>query len=141
MPKKTDKEKELRDYRKKQRKLIDKDASPEEQDNQRQMFKTKTSAYLAATKPEAEKKVRDLSNCVVSRWYRAPEIILTQKRYDQAIDIWSMGCILSEMINCSDVYQGSKDHDQEDRFLFPGTSCFPLTPCDEMASQITDKQQ
>jgi len=35
MPKKTDKEKELRDYRKKQRKLIDKDASPEEQDNQR----------------------------------------------------------------------------------------------------------
>ena len=68
----------------------------------------------------------------MSRWYRAPEIILTQKRYDQAIDIWSMGCILAEMVNSSDLYAESPEHSQENRFLFPGTSCFPLSPCDEM---------
>ena len=66
-------------------------------------------------------------------------MILTQKRYDQAIDIWSMGCILAEMIHCSDVYQGDNKFQQDDRYLFPGTSCFPLSPCDEMANQINDK--
>ena len=74
-----------------------------------------------------------MSNCVVSRWYRAPEVILTQKRYDQAIDIWSMGCILSELLYCTDVYAQDISHQQNDRFLFPGTSCFPLSPCGEEA--------
>ena len=44
---------------------------------------------------------RELSNHVVSRWYRAPEIILLEPRYDQKVDLWSAGCILSEMISRS----------------------------------------
>lgn len=42
--------------------------------------------------------------------------------------MWSLGCILSEMITCTAPY---KDNDLscEDRILFPGTSCFPLSPC------------
>jgi serine/threonine protein kinase len=79
-----------------------------------------------------DKKPRDLSNCVVSRWYRAPEIILTQKRYDQSVDIWSMGCILAELIYSSMQYSQDPKFDQDDRFLFPGTSSFPLSPCEEM---------
>jgi len=47
MPKKSEKEKELRDYRKKQRKLIDQSSSPEEQDHQRQTFKDRTANYLS----------------------------------------------------------------------------------------------
>lgn len=76
---------------------------------------------------------------MVSRWYRAPEIILTQKKYDQAIDIWSMGCILAEMIHSSMTYQGT-DKNQDNRFLFPGTSCFPLSPCEEMQEQADSQQ-
>lgn len=46
-------------------------------------------------------KPRDLSNHVVSRWYRAPEIILVEKLYGPQVDMWSAGCILSEMISCT----------------------------------------
>jgi len=37
----------------------------------------------------------------VSRWYRPPEVILTEKDYNSAVDIWSLGCILAETLRCS----------------------------------------
>ncbi|KAK2558265.1 Mitogen-activated protein kinase 1 [Acropora cervicornis] len=36
---------------------------------------------------------------VATRWYRAPEIMLNSKGYSKAIDIWSVGCILAEMLS------------------------------------------
>ena len=44
---------------------------------------------------------RQLSSAVLSRWYRPPEIILCEKEYGQAVDMWSIGCILYELIHCS----------------------------------------
>jgi len=38
---------------------------------------------------------------VSSRWFRSPEIILIEKEYDQGVDIWSIGCILYELITFS----------------------------------------
>ena len=35
---------------------------------------------------------------VVTLWYRAPEVILSWKKYNSAIDVWSVGCILAELI-------------------------------------------
>ena len=32
-------------------------------------------------------------------WYRAPEILLNFKQYDIKADIWSIGCILAELLN------------------------------------------
>jgi len=95
-------------------------------------LKEKIRPSLDAFNNENRQRPRDLSNCVVSRWYRAPEVILTQKRYDQSIDIWSMGCILAELLHCSIVYQGNPKFNQDNRFIFPGSSSFPLSPCDEM---------
>ena len=37
---------------------------------------------------------RQLTQHVVTRWYRAPELILMQSQYDGAIDVWSVGCIM-----------------------------------------------
>lgn len=51
-----------------------------------------------------KKRERCLSSRIVSRWYRAPEVILTEKDYDQAIDMWSLGCILAEVMSCSQPY-------------------------------------
>ena len=34
---------------------------------------------------------------VTTRWYRAPELIILEKKYNSAIDIWSVGCILGEL--------------------------------------------
>lgn len=39
-----------------------------------------------------------MTSHVVSRWYRAPEIILMQTKYDEGIEMWSVGCILGELI-------------------------------------------
>jgi len=40
----------------------------------------------------------DLTEYVVTRWYRAPEIMLSCKEYTYAIDVWSVGCILGELL-------------------------------------------
>jgi len=34
----------------------------------------------------------------VTRWYRPPEIILVEKDYGPAVDIWSIGCIFAEIL-------------------------------------------
>lgn len=36
---------------------------------------------------------------VVTLWYRAPELLLGVTSYSSAIDMWSVGCILAEMLN------------------------------------------
>lgn len=39
-------------------------------------------------------------SCVdLFRWYRAPELILLQENYTEAIDVWSVGCIFAELLN------------------------------------------
>lgn len=35
---------------------------------------------------------------VVSRYYRAPELVMGTKKYDCSIDIWATGCILFELV-------------------------------------------
>ena len=41
---------------------------------------------------------RQLTQHVVTRWYRAPELILLQEYYNAAIDMWSVGCIFAELL-------------------------------------------
>ena len=43
---------------------------------------------------------------VVTRWYRAPEVILSWGRYTKSIDIWSAGCILAELIGRTPLFPG-----------------------------------
>lgn len=59
---------------------------------------------LARSLPDKKIK-RSLTTHVASRWYRAPELILDQHDYDFQADIWSMGCLLSELIAFSDPYR------------------------------------
>lgn len=46
---------------------------------------------------------------VVTRWYRAPEVVLSATEYTIAIDVWAVGCILAELIQRKPVFNG-KDH-------------------------------
>ena len=69
-----------------------------------------------------------MTEYVATRWYRAPEIMLTFKqytkvrialintsfelKYSQAIDIWSVGCILAEMLSGKPLFPGRDYHHQ-----------------------------
>ena len=97
-----------------------------------------TAKILSSERELRLQKPRELSNHVVSRWYRPPEVILVEKHYGSAVDVWSTGCILSEMISCTDQYKANGVSPQE-RFLFTGTSCFPLSPCERMKATNSKK--
>ncbi|SMN21632.1 similar to Saccharomyces cerevisiae YLR113W HOG1 Mitogen-activated protein kinase involved in osmoregulation [Maudiozyma saulgeensis] len=50
-----------------------------------------------------------MTGYVSTRYYRAPEIMLTWQKYDVEVDIWSAGCIFAEMIEGKPLFPG-KDH-------------------------------
>ena len=68
---------------------------------------------------------RRLTNHVVTRWYRAPEIILMQEDYGPPIDIWAAGCIFAELLN---TIKENTPRQADRKPLFPGTSCLLLSP-------------
>jgi len=74
--------------------------------------------------PSNMRAKRAMTQHVVTRWYRAPELILLQKDYSHPIDIWSAGCIYAELIQMEE--GGKRVHDRGP--LFPGSSCYPLSP-------------
>ena len=39
-----------------------------------------------------------MTDYVATRWYRSPEILLGSLKYTKGVDMWSLGCILAEMI-------------------------------------------
>ncbi|KAG1716817.1 hypothetical protein ID866_339 [Astraeus odoratus] len=52
------------------------------------------------------------SSTFMTEWYRAPEVMLTFKEYTRAIDMWSVGCVLAEMLNGKPLFPGRDYHDQ-----------------------------
>lgn len=40
-----------------------------------------------------------MTEYVATRWYRAPEILLGSQQYTKGVDMWSVGCILAEMMS------------------------------------------
>lgn len=50
---------------------------------------------------------RPYSHQVATRWYRAPELLYSARNYTQAVDLWSVGCILGELLNNSPVFRVS----------------------------------
>ena len=49
---------------------------------------------------------------VVTLWYRAPEVLLGQKVYSTAIDMWSIGCIFYELCHHKPLFPGKSEIDQ-----------------------------
>ncbi|KXN81191.1 Mitogen-activated protein kinase CPK1 [Leucoagaricus sp. SymC.cos] len=53
-----------------------------------------------------------MTEYVATRWYRAPEVMLTFKEYTRAIDMWSVGCVLAEMLSGKPLFPGRDYHHQ-----------------------------
>lgn len=47
-----------------------------------------------------------MTEYVVTRWYRAPELLLSCDHYTAAIDVWSVGCILAELLGRRPLFPG-----------------------------------
>ena len=68
-----------------------------------------------------------LTEYVVTRWYRAPELLVENSLYDHGVDIWSAGCILSEMMTRKALFPG-RDYLHQLRLIV--SKLPPLTPSD-----------
>ncbi|XP_043252937.1 mitogen-activated protein kinase MKC1 [Colletes gigas] len=58
-----------------------------------------------------------LTDYVATRWYRAPEILVASKRYTKGIDMWSLGCILGEMLLGKPLFPGSSTINQVEKIM------------------------
>lgn len=61
---------------------------------------------LARSINQTEEKDAIMTEYVATRWYRAPEIVLGSNKYSKAVDMWSVGCILAELINGKALFPG-----------------------------------
>lgn len=49
---------------------------------------------------------------ISTRWYRAPECLLTDGWYTYKMDLWSVGCVFAEILSCHPLFPGSNELDQ-----------------------------
>lgn len=60
---------------------------------------------------------RVYSHQVVTRWYRAPELLYGSRMYGTGVDIWAVGCILAELFKREPLFPGNGDLDQLDKII------------------------
>lgn len=58
-----------------------------------------------------------MTEYVATRWYRAPEIVLGSNQYTKAVDMWSVGCILGELIIGKAIFPGKSTINQIELIL------------------------
>ncbi|XP_007947245.1 cyclin-dependent kinase-like 2 [Orycteropus afer afer] len=49
---------------------------------------------------------------VATRWYRAPELLVGDVKYGKAVDVWAIGCLVTEMLVGEPLFPGDSDIDQ-----------------------------
>ncbi|XP_018107848.1 cyclin-dependent kinase-like 2 [Xenopus laevis] len=54
----------------------------------------------------------DYTDYVATRWYRAPELLVGDIKYGKAVDVWAIGCIVTEMLTAQPLFPGDSDIDQ-----------------------------
>ncbi|CAN8243803.1 unnamed protein product [Cochlearia groenlandica] len=79
--------------------------------------------------------LKPYTHLVVTLWYRAPELLLGAKQYSTAIDMWSLGCIMGELLSKAPLFNGKTEFDQLDKIfrilgtpnesIWPGFSKLP----------------
>ncbi|XAR50308.1 Cyclin-dependent kinase [Bertholletia excelsa] len=60
---------------------------------------------------------RPFTPLVVTLWYRAPELLLGTKQYSTAVDMWSIGCIMAELLAKQPLFNGKTEFEQLDKIF------------------------
>jgi len=74
----------------------------------------------------------EMTGYVATRWYRAPEIMLSWMHYCKTVDIWSVGCIMAELLTQRPLFPGMDHIDQLTRIM-----SVTGTPNDALLAKIT----
>ena len=53
-----------------------------------------------------------LTDYVATRWYRAPELLLSEGKYGKEVDYWAIGCIMGELVDGNPLFPGENELDQ-----------------------------
>jgi len=87
----------------------DSDVSEEDDDEE---MKQEALKFENEIKDELEEQGGKLQSYVCSRHYRAPELILQSAAYDCKVDVWSIGCVMSEMFLGTLLFYGEKNENE-----------------------------
>jgi len=77
----------------------------------------------------------EMTGYVATRWYRAPEIMLNWMHYNKTVDVWSVGCIMAELLTGKPLFPGSDHIDQLKK-----TMKLTGTPGDNLMRKITSDE-
>lgn len=74
--------------------------------------------YMDDFTRSGDNQLNPMTEYVVTRWYRCPELLLSPNRpYNEAIDLWSIGCILAELLRRKPLFPG-KSHANQVQLIF-----------------------
>ncbi|XP_038139044.1 mitogen-activated protein kinase 14A [Cyprinodon tularosa] len=76
----------------------------------------------------------EMTGYVATRWYRAPEIMLNWMHYNKTVDIWSVGCIMAELLTGKTLFPGT-DHINQLQQIMRLTGTPPAALINRMPSQ------
>jgi len=77
----------------------------------------------------------EMTGYVATRWYRAPEIMLNWMHYNNTVDIWSVGCIMAELMTGRTLFPGTDHIDQLTRIM-----ALSGTPTSALLAKITSDE-
>lgn len=101
--------------------------------NHKEKIQEQRRVILMSSKIAGQTFKRELTGHVATRWYRSPELILLEKIYSSAIDIWAVGCVFAELL---EMLKDNQPNYRNRRPLFPGTSCFPVSPAHDQTARV-----
>ena len=58
-----------------------------------------------------------MTDYIATRWYRAPELLMGCHSYSKEIDIWSLGCMIGEIVRGKPMFQGTSTINQLEKIL------------------------
>ena len=135
-------EQELKTKHKAEFKKVTSEPTEKGRVSRQQEFKQQMSECLNDVREQRNEKKnkREMTEAVYSRWYRPPEIILLDHNYNQSADIWSLGCILAEMLYCSTPYIYKKKYRFKKRIMFMGKCCHPISPSHKIFEEMINEE-
>ncbi len=72
---------------------------------------------------------RRYTNRVITLWYRPPELLMGTNEYDTSVDMWSVGCLIAELLTRKPLFPGKDEPEQLDLiFQTIGSPCDKIWP-------------